>query len=70
MNRAMAKWTPTPGSLATYVGKTKASKRNVRILAEGIGGRMYVEAIGRNGTNVKFTVKRENLVQPQPDLFA
>lgn len=70
MNRALAKWTPTPGLLATYVGKTKASKRNVRILAEGIGGRMYVEAIGRNGTNVKFTVKRENLVQPQPDLFA
>lgn len=65
----MAKWTPTPGCLATYIGKTRASRRNVRVLAEGIGGRMYVEAIGRSGTNVKFTVKRENLVQPQPDLF-
>lgn len=69
MNRPMAKWIPTPGALATYVGKTKASRRNVRILAEGVGGRMYVEAIGRKGSNVKFTVKRENLVQPQPDLF-
>jgi hypothetical protein len=66
----MAKWTPTPGSLATYIGKTLASRRNVRVLAEGVGGRMYVEAIGRNGLSVKFTVKRENLVEPQPDLFA
>lgn len=65
----MRKWMPFPGSLATYVGKTKASRRNVRVLAEGVGGRMYVEAIGRNGKKVKFTVKRENLVEPQPDLF-
>lgn len=65
----MRKWTPSPGLLATYVGRTRASKRKVRILAEGVGGRMYVEAIGRNGTNVKFTVKRENLIEPQPDLF-
>ena len=41
----------------------------VRVLSEGLGGRMYVEAVGRNGTNVNFTVKRENLIQPQPDLF-
>lgn len=65
----MAKWFPSPGSLATYVGKNKASRRNVRVLAEGIGGRLYVEAVGRNGTNVRFTVKRENLIQPQPDHF-
>lgn len=65
----MRKWTPSHGLLATYVGRTRASKRNVRILAEGVGGRMYVEAIGRNGKNVKFTVKRENLLEPQPDLF-
>jgi hypothetical protein len=63
------RWQPTPGSLATYLGQTRASRRNVRILAEGVAGRMYVEAIGRNGINVRFTVKRENLVEPQPDLF-
>lgn len=65
----MTKYFPSPGSLATYLGKTKASRRIIRVLADGLGGRMYVEAFGRNGTNVKFTVKRENLIQPQPDLF-
>ncbi|MDZ4313792.1 MAG: hypothetical protein U0989_03350 [Azonexus sp.] len=65
----MPQWTPIPGALATYIGKTKANKRNVRVLAEGVAGCMYVEAVGRFGSNVRFTVKRENLVQPQPDLF-
>jgi hypothetical protein len=32
--------------------------------------RMIVEAIGRKGANVRLTVKRESLREPQPDLFA
>jgi hypothetical protein len=67
--RVDAKWTPTPGATATYKGRTGSGKRLVRVLAEAVAGRMYVEAIGRNGANVKFTVKRESLIQPQPDLF-
>jgi hypothetical protein len=30
---------------------------------------MVVEAVGKKGLNVRFTVKRENLARPQPDLF-
>lgn len=58
-----------PGMLATYVGRTRRQVRNVRVLAEASGGRMLVEAIGRRGVPVRFTVKRENLVPPAPDLF-
>lgn len=64
-----AHWTPTPGSMAVYVGRTKASTRNVRVLAEAVGGHMVVEAIGKKGDMVRLTVKRESLAQPQPDLF-
>jgi len=67
--RADAKWTPRPGAIATYKGRTGSGKRLVRVLAEAVAGCMYIEAIGRNGANVKFTVKRESLIQPQPDLF-
>ena len=63
------KWMPTPGAMASFVGRSGRGRRTVRILAEAVAGRMYVEAVGRQGANVKFTVKRENLVQPQPDLF-
>jgi len=66
----MPKWTPTPGAIATYVGRTRASIRNVLVVAEAVSGRMYVEAIGKKGITVRFTVKRERLAQPQPDLFA
>lgn len=62
-------WYPNAGRLATYVGQTRASTRNVRVIAEARGGRMLVEAIGRRGSPVQFTVKMSNLVQPQPDLF-
>jgi hypothetical protein len=62
-------WYPSAGTIATYVGQTRAATRNVRVIAEACKGRMVVEAIGRQGTPVRFTVKRENLVQPQPDLF-
>ena len=64
-----AKWMPTPGAIATYAGRAGNGKRLVRVVAEAVKGRMYVEAIGRQGANVKFTVKRESLTQPQPDLF-
>ena len=60
---------PAIGMLATYVGRTRRQMRNVRVLAEASGGRMLVEAIGRRGVPVRFTVKRENLVPPAPDLF-
>lgn len=66
---AKAKWMPHPGTIATYTGRTGSSKRNVRVIAEAVAGRMCVEAIGRKGIPVRFTVKRENLSQPQPDLF-
>lgn len=65
----MAKWIPTPGKMATYVGRTKAQTRNVIVIAEAVAGRMIVEAIGRKGANVRLTVKRESLREPQPDLF-
>jgi len=65
----MPKWTPAPGAIATYIGRTRASTRTVRVLAEAVAGRMVVEAVGRRGANVRFTVKRENLTRPQPDLF-
>lgn len=65
----MAKWTPAPGTLATYVGRTKAQTRNVIVIAEAVAGRMVVEAIGKKGVNVRLTVSRDSLREPQPDLF-
>jgi hypothetical protein len=65
----MPKWAPIPGVLATYIGRTKASKRNVLVVAEAVAGRMCVQAIGKKGVIVRFTVKRESLQEPQPDLF-
>lgn len=66
----MPNWTPAPGTMATYIGRTKAQTRNVIVLAEAIRGRMIVEAIGRKGKNVRLTVSRDSLREPQPDLFA
>ena len=65
----MNRWLPHPGNLATYIGRIKAQTRNVIVVAEGCRGYMVVEAIGRKGANVRLTVKRESLTQPQPDLF-
>lgn len=65
----MPKWTPTPGSMATYIGRTKAQTRNVIVIAEAVRGRMVVEAIGKRGVNVRLTVSRDSLREPQPDLF-
>lgn len=61
-----------PGALAKYVGRAGKLLRGghmVKVLAEARGKRMVVEAIGHNGTTVRFTVNRENLGQPQPGLF-
>ncbi len=55
--------------MATYVGRTRAQTRNVIVIAEAVRGRMVVEAIGKKGINVRLTVSRENLREPQPDLF-
>lgn len=65
----MSIWIPAPGLLATYVGRTKAKTRNVMIIAEAVAGRMVVEAIGQKGIKVRLTVSRNNLKEPQPDLF-
>lgn len=69
MPNACGKWTPAPGQMARYEGRTRAETRNVIIVAEGRRGYMVVDAIGRQGLTVRLTVKRHNLVQPQPDLF-
>jgi hypothetical protein len=65
----MAHWIPAPGIMATYIGRTKAQTRNVIVIAEAVRGRMIVEAIGRKGKNVRLTVSRDSLREPQPDLF-
>lgn len=67
--RLMPKWIPAPGSIATYIGRTRASTRTVRVIAEAVKGRMVVEAVGKKGLNVRFTVKQESLARPEPDLF-
>ena len=64
-----SKWTPTPGVIATYTGRTGSGKRTMLVVAEAVGGRFVVEAIGRKGVVVRLTVKRESLKQPQPCLF-
>jgi hypothetical protein len=65
-------WSPAIGSLATYVGgasRLAHGAYNVRVVAETCAGRMVVEAIGRLGAPVRFSVKRENLAPLQPGLF-
>ena len=56
-------------NLENVKAKLRGSDVDVRILAEARCQRMVVEAIGRAGHPVRFTVKTENLYQPQPDLF-
>jgi len=41
----------------------------LRVVAEATNQRMIVEAIGHNGTPVRFTVLTKNLGRPQPQLF-
>ena len=61
MSRAKSQSLPYAGTIATYVGRNRGNKRNVRVIAEAVAGRMVVEAIGKQGVPVRFTVKRENL---------
>lgn len=69
MSRSRTAWIPPAGTLVTYAGRSRKLARNVRVLAEASGGRMLVEAIGRQGVPVRLTVKRDNLAPMQPDLF-
>lgn len=69
MMRAKSAWLPPAGKLVTYRGRSRKTMRNVRVVAEASAGRMVVEAIGRQGVPVRLTVKRDNLVPMQPDLF-
>ena len=58
--------------MATYIGRASRLAKggyNVRVVAETCANRMLVEAIGRRGLPVRFTVKRENLAPLQPGLF-
>lgn len=69
MTRTTKHWLPQAGLVATYAGRSKKTARNVRVIAEASAGRMVVEAIGRQGVPVRFTVKRENLSPLPPCLF-
>ena len=69
MSRAKSHWLPRGGTIATSVGRNRGNMRNVWVIAEAVAGRMVVEAIGKQGVPVRFTVKRENLKPMQPCLF-
>ena len=69
MSRYLKPWLPPAGTVAAYAGRSKKAVRNVRVIAEASAGRMVVEAIGRKGVPVRFTVKCENLAPMQPGLF-
>lgn len=72
MARKKTTWLPQIGSVATYVGRGSTLARggyNVRVVAETCAERMVVEAIGRRGLPVRFTVKLKNLAPLQPGLF-
>ena len=72
MARNKTPWLPAIGSVATYIGGASKLARggyNVRVVAETCAERMVVEAIGRNGFPVRFTVKRKTLAPLQPGLF-
>lgn len=72
MAKKSSRWIPQIGSVATYVGRSSRLARsafNVRVVAETSADRLVVEAIGRSGSPVRFTVKRKNLAPLQPGLF-
>lgn len=69
MLRAKSNGLPSAGTVATFRGRSSKSTRNVRVIAEASGGRMVVEAIGKQGIPVRLTVKQENLLPMQPGLF-
>lgn len=57
------------GNLRRAVSRLARSAFNVRVVAETSADRLVVEAIGRSGSPVRFTVKRKNLAPLQPGLF-
>jgi hypothetical protein len=70
--KAVDTWTPSLNGFARYSGRNSRMLRAgyvVRVLAEAIGERMLVEAIGREGKPVRFTVKIKNLACMAPGLF-
>jgi len=72
MKSKKSRWLPQIGSVASYIGRASRLARGgytVRVVAETCADRMLVEAIGRSGSPVRFTVKRENLAPLQPGLF-
>lgn len=65
-------WTPVAGKFASYEGKygrLLTAGKTVKVVAEASSNRTVVEAIGRKGYPVKFTVLTSNLTEPQPCLF-
>jgi len=69
MAREQSSLLPSAGTVVVYRGRSHKSERNVRVIAEASGGRMVVEAIGRQGVPVRLTIKQENLLPMQPGLF-
>ena len=69
MAREQSSLLPIAGTVVVYRGRSHKSERNVRVIAEASGGRMVVEAIGRQGVPVRLTIKQENLLPMQPGLF-
>jgi hypothetical protein len=69
MSKDKAHSLPSAGTVVVYRGRSGKSERNVRVLAEASGGRMVVEAIGRQGVPVRLIIKQENLRPLQPCLF-
>jgi hypothetical protein len=69
MAREQSSLLPNAGMVVVYRGRNHKSERNVRVIAEASGGRMVVEAIGRQGVPVRLTIKQENLLPMQPGLF-
>lgn len=72
MKKAGDVWRPSLDAFARYSGRNSRMLRSgyvVRVLAEAINERMLVEAIGREGKPVRFTVKIKNLARMAPGLF-
>ncbi|MEO8409443.1 MAG: hypothetical protein ABI478_02650 [Propionivibrio sp.] len=72
MARKKKIWMPTIGIVASYIGRSRKLARGgytLRVVAETCADRWVVEALGRSGRPVRFTVKRENLAPLQPGLF-
>lgn len=65
-------WMPEIGALCRYVGKSRTLSRGghtLRVVAETSGMRMVCEAMGKQGSPVRVTVKVVNLVPEPPGLF-